>query len=78
MVRSTGGDAESGLLGQAFRQASFAMSVYDPALRCLWLNEISCRQLGEDEGALRGRTFPSASPSPSTSRASCRPSATSR
>lgn len=43
---------------QAFRQASFSMSVFDAAQRYVRLNRTACQVMGVDEESLRGQVFP--------------------
>lgn len=49
---------DSALVEQAFRQASFALSIFDTEQRYLWLNATSCENMGLDEDALLGKAFP--------------------
>ncbi|MEU6225177.1 SpoIIE family protein phosphatase [Streptomyces sp. NPDC047042] len=46
------------LVEQAFRQASYSMSVFDIDQRYQRLNDVACQVMGVDEDALRGRVFP--------------------
>jgi serine phosphatase RsbU (regulator of sigma subunit)/anti-sigma regulatory factor (Ser/Thr protein kinase) len=52
------GDDERALVEEAFRQASFSMSVFDAEQRYLRLNDIACGVMGVPEEALRGRPYP--------------------
>ena len=50
---------EPDLVKEAFRQASFSMSVFDIEQRYRRLNDVACQVMGiEDEDALLGRVFP--------------------
>ncbi|GAA3506302.1 SpoIIE family protein phosphatase [Streptomyces prasinosporus] len=51
------GAAEGPVAGQAFRQASLAMSVLDTEQRYLGINEAACRMMGRPEASLLGRAF---------------------
>ncbi|GAA2572184.1 MULTISPECIES: SpoIIE family protein phosphatase [Streptomyces] len=51
------GAAENSVAGQAFRQASLAMSVLDTEGRFLRLNDAACRMMGRPEASLLGRAF---------------------
>jgi PAS domain S-box-containing protein len=51
-------DERHELAEQAFRQASFSMSVFDTEQRYQRLNEVACQVMGVSEAALRGRPFP--------------------
>ncbi|HTJ71386.1 MAG TPA: SpoIIE family protein phosphatase [Actinospica sp.] len=51
-------DERRALAEQAFRQASFSMSVFDAQQRYLRLNEVACQVMGVDEAVLQGQPFP--------------------
>ncbi|MFJ7072024.1 SpoIIE family protein phosphatase [Streptomyces sp. NPDC098781] len=51
-------DDDRALVEQAFRQATFSMSLFDPDQRYLLLNQEACLVMGVAEDALRGRTYP--------------------
>jgi serine phosphatase RsbU (regulator of sigma subunit) len=51
-------DDKRALAEQAFRQASFSMSIFDASQRYLRLNDVACQVMGVDESALVGRSFP--------------------
>ena len=51
-------DNKRKLVEQAFRQASFSMSVFDTEQRYRRLNEVACQVMGVDESALLGHPFP--------------------
>ncbi|MEV8596068.1 SpoIIE family protein phosphatase [Streptomyces sp. NPDC052012] len=57
LVAEPPGAAESSLAGQAFQQASMAMSVFDTEQRYLRLNDASCRAMGTTEEELVGRPY---------------------
>ncbi|NEA66580.1 SpoIIE family protein phosphatase [Streptomyces sp. SID12488] len=46
------------LVEQAFRQASFSMSVFDIELRYRGLNDVACQVMGVGEDVLLGQVFP--------------------
>lgn len=52
------GDDERALVEEAFRQASFSMSVFDAEQRYLRLNNTACGVMGVPEEVLRGQPFP--------------------
>ena len=49
---------ERALAEQAFRQASFSMSMFDARQRYLRLNDVACQVMGVDESVLAGQPFP--------------------
>lgn len=51
-------EKESALAEQAFRQASFSMSVFDAEQRYAWLNNTACEVMGVEEEALVGHAYP--------------------
>jgi len=51
-------DDKRALADQAFRQASFSMSMFDAEQRYLRLNEVACQVMGVDESVLAGQPFP--------------------
>ncbi|HET9173421.1 MAG TPA: SpoIIE family protein phosphatase [Actinospica sp.] len=57
-MEATPGDEKRALAEQAFRQASFSMSVFDAEQRYQRLNEVACQVMGIEESALAGRPFP--------------------
>jgi GAF domain-containing protein len=52
------GDDERAPVEQAFRQASFSMSVFDAQQRYLRLNDVACQVMGVGEEQLVGQTYP--------------------
>ncbi|MBR7830809.1 SpoIIE family protein phosphatase [Actinospica sp. MGRD01-02] len=52
------GDEKRALTEQAFRQASFSMSVFDAEQRYQRLNDMACLVMGVEEAALLGHPFP--------------------
>ncbi|MFG2265532.1 SpoIIE family protein phosphatase [Streptomyces sp. NPDC048720] len=53
----TADPAGPALVGEAFRQASMSMSVFDLEQRYLYVNEAACRLMGVPEDALVGRLY---------------------
>ncbi|KPI16950.1 putative PAS/PAC sensor protein [Actinobacteria bacterium OK074] len=58
MEPTPGDDDRRALIEEAFRQATFSMSVFDAEQRYLRLNETACQVMGVDEGVLQGHVFP--------------------
>ena len=51
-------DEKRALVEEAFRQASFSMSVFDDRQRYRRMNQTACEVMGVSEGALLGQVFP--------------------
>jgi serine phosphatase RsbU (regulator of sigma subunit) len=51
-------DDRRALAEQAFRQASFSMSIFDASQRYLRLNDVACQVMGVDSSVLVGQRFP--------------------
>jgi serine phosphatase RsbU (regulator of sigma subunit) len=57
-VEAASGDEKRALAEQAFRQASFSMSVFDAEQRYLRLNDVACQVMGVEAAVLEGQPFP--------------------
>ncbi|MFJ2606920.1 SpoIIE family protein phosphatase [Streptomyces sp. NPDC087425] len=57
-MEPTSPDEDRTLVDQAFRQASFSLSVFDTAQRYVRLNDEAGQVMGADEETLRGQVFP--------------------
>jgi serine phosphatase RsbU (regulator of sigma subunit) len=57
-VEAASGDEKRALAEQAFRQASFSMSVFDAEQRYQRLNDVACQVMGVEAAVLEGQPFP--------------------